>query len=129
MLFMVPGDQQRLRNCLTRRSLLDEFLALAGTYPRTEWFQRNARAFVAVCDTYGRTAAQHHNQLVARFIEGPASRSTESHMEGLTASGPPLPVLLRSLEALRDLRLAADRDDIASRHADLRRLKELLGLA
>ena len=44
-------------------------------------------------------------------------------------AGPPLPVLLRSLEALRDLRLAADRDDIASRHADLRRLKELLGLA
>ena len=32
---------------------------------------------------------------------------------------PPLPVLLRSLKFLRDLRLATDRGDIATRHADL----------
>ena len=35
----------------------------------------------------------------------------------------PLPVLLRSLEVLRDLRLAADRRDIATRHDDLGRLR------
>ena len=42
------------------------------------------------------------------------------------ASGPPLPVLLRALERLRDLRLAADRKDIPSRHADLEKLRTLL---
>src|SRR3984893_9579796 len=30
MLFMIPPDQQRLRECMTRTSLLDELLALAG---------------------------------------------------------------------------------------------------
>jgi hypothetical protein len=42
---------------------------------------------------------------------------------GLTASGPPLPVLLRSLEALRDMRMAADRRDVETRHADLAKLR------
>jgi hypothetical protein len=49
-----------------------------------------------------------------------------THVSGITASGPPLPVLLRSLEVLRDMRLAADRDDITTRHADLGRLRQLL---
>ena len=44
-------------------------------------------------------------------------------MQRITASGPPLPVLLRSLEVLRDLRLAADRRDITTRHDDLGRLR------
>ncbi|MDE0285048.1 MAG: DUF1864 family protein [Gammaproteobacteria bacterium] len=44
----------------------------------------------------------------------------------MTASGPPLPVLLNALEKLRDLRLAADRDDIPSRHHDLEKLKASL---
>jgi hypothetical protein len=44
----------------------------------------------------------------------------------VTASGPPLPVLLQALEVLRDLRLAAPRDDIASRHADVARLRAAL---
>ena len=42
---------------------------------------------------------------------------------GLTASGPPLPVLLRSLEVLRDMRVAAPRTDMPSRHEDLARLR------
>jgi len=47
----------------------------------------------------------------------------EDHLAGITASGPPLPVLLRALEVLRDLRTAADRQDIPTRHADLARLR------
>jgi hypothetical protein len=35
-------------------------------------------------------------------------------------------VLIRSLETLRDLRIAAPRSDIPSRHADLRRLRDAL---
>ncbi len=61
-----------------------------------------------------------------RFIAVPAAALEARDLEGITASGPPLPVLLRSLEVLRDLRLAADRADIASRHEDLKRLRAVV---
>src|SRR5580658_9040664 len=112
MLFMLPTDQARLRDCMTRTSLLDELLALADEYSRADWFQQNAQAFLEVCDLFGQSAAQHHNGLVKRFIEGPAAGLNEQSLEGITASGPPLPVLLRALEVLRDMRLAADRRGI-----------------
>jgi hypothetical protein len=123
MLFMLPSDQARLRECMTRTSLLDELLELADEYDSADWFQQNARAYLEVCDLFGQTAAQHHNGLVKRFIEAPAANLNEQDLEGITASGPPLPVLLRSLEVLRDLRLAADRRDITTRHDDLARLR------
>jgi hypothetical protein len=126
MLFMLPADQARLKDCMGRKSLLDELLELLDEHRQAEWFQRNARAFLQVCDLFGQTAAQHHDQLVKRFIEQPAARLAEEHSQGLTASGPPLPVLLRSLEVLRDLRLAADRADILTRHRDLARLRAAL---
>ena len=56
----------------------------------------------------------------------PAARLGEAHLESITASGPPLPVLLRSLEVLRDMRLAAKRSDIATRHADFERLRSIV---
>jgi hypothetical protein len=123
MLFMLPDDQARLKDCMTRRSLLDELLELLDAHRGAAWFQRNARAFLEVCDLFGQTAAQHHDGLVKRFIEDPAARLGAEHSQGLTASGPPLPVLLRALEVLRDLRVAADRSDIATRHRDLARLR------
>lgn len=122
MLFMLPSDQARLRECMTRTSLLDELLMLVDEHWHAEWFQQNARAYLEVCDLFGRLAAQHHDGLVRRFIEAPAANLNEQGLEGITASGPPLPVLLRSLEVLRDMRLAADRRDIATRHDDLGRL-------
>ena len=123
MLFMLPGDQARLKDCMARRSLLDELLQLLPEHAAAGGFQRNARAFLEVCELFGQSAAQHHDQLVKRFIEEPAVRLGEERSQGLTASGPPLPVLLRSLELLRDLRTAADRGDIATRHQDLARLR------
>jgi hypothetical protein len=126
MLFMLPGDQQRLRDCMTRTSLLDELLQLAPDFSSTDWFQNNARNFLEVCDLFGRSAAQHHDRLVKRFIELPAETLKEDKLQGITASGPPLPVLLRALETLRDLRMAAERRDIASRHADIAKLKGLI---
>ncbi len=119
MLFMLPSDQARLRDCMTRQSLLDELLALREEHAATDWFQKNARAYLEICDLFGRSAAQHHDGLVKRFIEAPAADLNEVHMAGITASGPPLPVLLRSLELLRDLRTAADRREIATRHDDI----------
>jgi hypothetical protein len=123
MLFMLPSDQARLRDCMMRTSLLDELLALAAEHSPSDWFQRNAQAYLEVCDLFGQTAVQHHNTLVKRFIEEPAQHVKEDHLAGITASGPPLSVLLRALEVLRDLRTAADRHDIPTRHADLQRLR------
>jgi hypothetical protein len=123
MLFMLPADQARLRDCMTRTSLLDELLSLLENYGHADWFQQNARAFLELCDLFGQAAAQHHDGLVRRFIEGPAAALSEQSLAGITASGPPLPVLVRSLEMLRDLRLAADRRDIATRHDDLDRIR------
>jgi Domain of unknown function (DUF1864) len=123
MLFMIPADQARLRDCMTRTSLLDELLQLMDEHAASDWFQANTAAFLEVCDLFGASAAQHHDGLVRRFIEAPAAALDAKGLEGITASGPPLPVLMRSLEILRDMRVAADRTDIASRHADLRRLR------
>src|SRR5271155_165203 len=111
MLFMIPSDQARLRECMTRTSLLDELLELADEHGRTDWFQRNAAAYLEVCDLFGQSAAQHHDGLVKKFIENPAAELAEQDLTGITASGPPLSVLLRSLEVLRDMRLAAERGD------------------
>jgi hypothetical protein len=128
MLFMLPGDQARLKECMARKSLLDELLELLEAHRKADWFRRNARAFLEVCDLFGRSAAQHHDELVKRFIEQPAASLSEQQSQGLTASGPPLPVLLRSLEVLRDLRLATDRPDIATRHHDLERLRAAVAM-
>jgi hypothetical protein len=126
MLFLLPADQARLRECMTYRSLLDELLELADRYAHADWFQKNARAFLQVCDLFGQTAAQHHDQLVQRFIATPAAAIEEDALEDITASGPPLPVLLRSLEVLRDMRTGAKRADLNTRHADLARLRGCL---
>src|ERR1700688_2571593 len=61
MLFMLPADQSRLRDCMSRTSLLDELLSFVGNYDREDWFQQNARAYLEVCDLFGQAAAQHHD--------------------------------------------------------------------
>lgn len=126
MMFMPPQDQARLRECMRHESFLDGLLALADRHAPAEWFQRNAREYLGLCELHGRIATQHHDLLVKRFIERPATGMAAAHLASVTASGPPLPVLLRSLEILRDMRVAADRPGIASRHADLTRLRSLL---
>jgi hypothetical protein len=82
--------------------------------------------FLEVCDAHGATAVQHHDKLVQKFIEAPAVGAGVEERDGLTASGPPLPVLLKSLRKLADLRSAAKRDDIPSRYRDLRSIRAVL---
>ncbi|HEV8442527.1 MAG TPA: monodechloroaminopyrrolnitrin synthase PrnB family protein [Steroidobacteraceae bacterium] len=125
MSFMLPADQARLRECMTYTSLLDELLA-SLEHAGDGWFRANARAFLTVCDLFGRYASQHHDRLVKRFIVNPAATIPPNARPGLTASGPPLSALLRSLEVLRDMRMAAPRADLPSRHDDLRRLRDAL---
>jgi hypothetical protein len=127
MLFMLPRDQERLRDCMSHVSLLDELLALREKHAHEDWFQRNARAYLEVCDLFGKSAAQHHEGLVKRFIENPSVSLSTQQLQDVTASGPPLPVLMRSLETLRDLRVGANRSDLATRHADLALLRAGLG--
>ena len=126
MLFMVPADQLVLKDCLRHRSFLDEFLSVSEDESKQSWFQTNAALFVEVCELHGKAAAQHHNMLVSRFIEGPVDNSPPQNLEQITASGPPLPVVLRSLERLRDLRMAAGNSEFETRHQDVSRLKSLL---
>ncbi len=59
-------------------------------------------------------------------IEKQAKLLPENFQENITASGPPLEVVVNALAKLRDLRLAADRDDIPSRYADIEKLKAQL---
>ncbi|NNM01252.1 MAG: DUF1864 family protein [Gammaproteobacteria bacterium] len=125
-LYMMPDDQARLRDVMRRESLLNEFLQALDSCGDAPWFRNNAAMFLEVLDAHGRTAAQHHDQLVSRFIERPSGSLREEHLDHITASGPPLPVLLRGLEKLRDRRLAADRSDIPTRHADIQRLRAAL---
>jgi len=126
LLYMMPYDQERLRDVMRRTSLLDQFLEASESQSREDWYQRNAGLFLEVCETHGQTASQHHDQLVSKFIQQPSEELSEQHLKNITASGPPLPVLLKALEKLRDLRTAARRDDIPSRYADFDRLRASL---
>ena len=125
-LYLLPEDQARLRDVMRRQSLLDSFLENLQAEGSTEWFQKNAGMFLEVCETHGKTAAQHHDMLVRKFIEKQAAALPEEFQENITASGPPLEVVVNALAKLRDLRLAADRDDIPSRYADIQQLKSRL---
>jgi hypothetical protein len=107
---------------------MDDFLDVLDAGEPTPAVAEAMREFVRVCDAHGRTAAQHHDQFVARFIEQPAQGMSEQFLRQLTASGPPLPVLLETLEVLRDKRTAANREDIPTRHHDLERLRAASGL-
>jgi len=125
-LYMMPEDQATLRDCMRRRSLMDQFLDLDESQRRDASCQRNLSLFLEVCQLHGASAAQHHDQLVKRFIEAPADELDQEHLAVVTASGPPLPLLMRSLQRLRDLRMAKDRPDIPSRHEDIQRLRRNL---
>jgi hypothetical protein len=127
MLFMIPEDQQSLRACLIYVPLLDQFLEAAKTSAGKDWFQKNCYAFLDVCAAHGFAAIQHHNQLFEAFIVKMSDALDAKHHEQLTASGPPLPVLAKSLERLRDLRAAAKRDDFETAHDRLETLKKAVG--
>jgi len=126
LLYMMPHDQERLRDVMSKQSLLNGFLEASEDQAGEEWYQRNTSLFLEVCEAHGDTAAQHHDQLVSKYIQSPSSSLEEKRLEHITASGPPLPVLINALEKLRDLRMAADRDDIPSRYADFQRLRDSL---
>lgn len=128
-LYMLPEDQTRLRDCMRRESLMDqigECFKRGGNHGA--YFETNAQLFLEVCEAHGHTASQHHDQLVQRFIETPSAALDQKHLEHITASGPPLEVLIAALQKIRDLRTAAHRDDIRSRYKDIATIRRSLGV-
>ncbi len=126
MLFMMPECQARLRESMKKTSLMDEFVFSAVEHYQQPWFKQNLAVFLDVCKLHGYGAAQHHNMLVKKYIEKPSQSLPQAELNQVTASGPPLPVLMDSLKTLRDLRLAAKRTDMYTRHDDVARLTEIL---
>ena len=125
-LYMMPEDQDMLRECMRRKSLMDEFLEVSPNLFSADWYQQNAGLFLEVCKLHGTTAIQHHNQLVERYITKPSANIAQQHLDKITASGPPLSVLLDELKKLRDRRAAHQRDDIRTRFSDINLLKSRL---
>jgi hypothetical protein len=127
MLYLAPEDQALLRRCLGERSLMDEFLVEMGAHAGEPWFKRNLALFLEVCALHGRATSEHHEKLVEKFIRQPSARMPpDASQDTLTASGPPLPLVLAALEKLRDRRCARLRDDVSTRYHDIQRLTALL---
>lgn len=123
-LFMRPDDQLVLRDCMRRTSLMDSFLACNERDRSQAWYQENLIAFLEVCDAHGKVARQHHERLVHKFIERPADLGAHRDQQDLTASGPPLPILLKALRKLCDMRCAApDTEGYVTRHGDVQQLR------
>jgi selenocysteine lyase/cysteine desulfurase len=123
-MYMMPEDQAILRDCMRRSSFMDEFLNTKNV--NQSWYQKNLTLFLDLCELHGDAAKQHHNQLVEKYIAAPSCALKQSQLDNITASGPPLEILINSLEKLRDRRAAADRKDIPSRHDDIKTLKKKL---
>ncbi|KZN36041.1 indoleamine 2,3-dioxygenase [Pseudoalteromonas luteoviolacea S2607] len=125
LLYMMPEDQATLRECMRLPNLMDAFLE-AQTCRDQAWYQQALKAFLQACKLHGDTAIQHHNQLVEKYICHPAKYMASTHLDKVTASGPPLEVLLKHLETLRDKRAAAKRSDLETRFADIQQLRSTL---
>ncbi|WP_282167525.1 PrnB family protein [Shewanella japonica] len=124
-LYMMPEDQRILRDCMRRQSIMDDFL-LQRSASKQAWYQKNLQQFLVVCQRHGQGAIQHHDQLVSKYISQPSTDMAQQHMAKVTASGPPLPVLIAALEKLRDRRAANKRDDIHTRFDDIKTLQASL---
>jgi hypothetical protein len=110
---------------MRRESLMNKFLD-AKNQADQDWYQANLSQFLKACTLHGKTANQHHEQLVNKYITQPASQLTQAHLSTVTASGPPLASLLSGLEKLKDKRMANERSDILTRFDDLNTLKASL---
>lgn len=69
----------------------------------------HAEKYLAVCRAHGAAYAFHHHRLVVPFLATPAEAVPPERQARLTASGPPLEVVLAGLSRLVDLRAARDR--------------------
>jgi hypothetical protein len=118
--YVPPEDQAPLRAAGLSESILAQFQAAA----MTDQVRENTKIFLDVCRLHGAAYSFHHNRLVRPFLVEPAKNAPDA--EDLTASGPPLPVVLQFLERLSDLRAARNRPGLATAHGDLAALRTAL---
>ena len=101
--YMPPEDQPGLRT------------PPANLLPLVEHDDTHAERYLAVCRAHGAAYAFHHHRLVVPFLAHPAESMPPDRLARLTASGPPLDVVLATLSRLVDLRAARDRPGTAYR--------------
>ncbi|MET7997649.1 monodechloroaminopyrrolnitrin synthase PrnB family protein [Amycolatopsis sp. NPDC005232] len=123
--YVTPEDQVRLRAIGDEESLLTRFLREAESSPGPH-LSRNAELFIALCRAHGAAYTYHHHKLVLPFLVEPAKTAPPERLSELTASGPPLEVVVSGLSYLADLRSARDRPGKPSARKDLDRLRELV---
>ncbi|MGW4486826.1 monodechloroaminopyrrolnitrin synthase PrnB family protein [Amycolatopsis sp. NPDC004368] len=126
--YVTPADQVRLRAIGDAEPLLGQFLREAADSPN-EQLRRNAELFLAVCRAHGAAYTYHHHKLVLPFLVEPAKKAPPERLSELTASGPPLEVVVSGLAHLADLRAARDRPGKPSARNDLDRLREWVSAA
>ncbi|MEJ2855539.1 MULTISPECIES: monodechloroaminopyrrolnitrin synthase PrnB family protein [unclassified Saccharothrix] len=108
--FVPPDHQVRLRRAVVAEPLMGRFLREP----------RHAGLFLEVCRAHGAAYALHHGRLVKPFLEAQAGEDQD-----VTASGPPLSVVVAELGHLVDLRTGRARAGAFGAHEELRRLAEL----
>ncbi|MEV0647739.1 monodechloroaminopyrrolnitrin synthase PrnB family protein [Phytomonospora sp. NPDC050363] len=127
--YLPPGDAEATRRAIALAdgpgSLLTRLLAEVGDGPATGSLKANAEAFLAVCRAHGAAYTFHHHRLVLPFLVAPATQAPPERMSTMSASGPPLDVVVAHLSHLSDLRAARDRPGTAKARLD--RLRELVG--
>ncbi|QUQ63655.1 monodechloroaminopyrrolnitrin synthase PrnB family protein [Kutzneria sp. CA-103260] len=122
--YVAPEDQPVLRALATTESLLAAFLRELEAGPVSLSLRENAELFLAACKQHGAATVFHHHRLVVPYLEEPAA-NTPSRPD-LTASGPPLAVVIETLARLRDLRAARERPGLATARPYLDRVQQLL---
>jgi Domain of unknown function (DUF1864) len=116
--YVPPEDQASLAAAGMSESILSQFQRTR----LTDQVRENAKVFLDVCRLHAAAYSFHHHRLVRPFLVEPAEHAPDA--EDLTASGPPLPVVLEFLERLVDLRAARNRPGLATAHGDLAALRE-----
>ncbi|MFJ8666271.1 monodechloroaminopyrrolnitrin synthase PrnB family protein [Streptomyces sp. NPDC093600] len=124
--YMPPEEQALLRTTTATEPLLDAFIRESADGPLTPQLRDNADLFLSVCRRFGAAYAFHHHQLVGPFLKEPATYAPPEQQSDLTASGPPLDVVIENLSRLSDLRAARPRPGATSARASLDKLRELL---
>jgi hypothetical protein len=123
--YVAPEDQVLLRAVVDEESLLAKFLreVESGAGPQ---LRQNAELFLAVCRAHGAAYTYHHHRLVKPFLVVPAEKAPADRLTEITASGPPLDVVVAGLSRLSDLRSARDRAGTPTARPALERLRALV---
>ena len=123
MPFMTREDQLQLQNTAHQSNLFDAWLNVLSQGSLPDKLRPSLQAFIAACEAHGVTALQHHEKFVMRFIQQPARVLEQGQLKQITASGPPLEMVVQALQVLVDKRAATARTDIPTRYADMQRLR------